>query len=116
MTNMDFYIEEKQRFINEFYKDKKDITKSTYMDCYKFAILDIELKKNKSLCEFRDKDIEEVFREIKTISINVKRMLFRFINDYSDWVNSKLSDTTQYNLITASKMEELAELNLKEVK
>lgn len=115
MSNKDFYIEEKQKFINEVYADKKDITKSTYMDCYKSMILDAELKKNKPLYEFRDKDIEELFRELKTTSINVKRVLLRFINDYSKWVNSKLEDTTQYNPITTSRMKELAELNLKGV-
>ncbi|WP_346938099.1 hypothetical protein [uncultured Clostridium sp.] len=113
IAKMKKYVEQKKVFMKEFHFDKEDVTKKTYMDCYKSAIAPLEVYKGKDLYEFIEDDIIELFESMPTTSINVKRMVRNFINSYFIWTESKGMNLTHHNPLQTLDNDELFELNLK---
>lgn len=113
LEKMKEYVEQKEVFIEEFHFDKEDITRKTYMDCYKSAIAPLEAYKKKDLYEFIEDDIVELFDSMPTTSVNVKRMTWNFINSYFMWIESKGMLLTHHNPLQSLDKDELFELNLK---
>lgn len=107
------YIEQKKIFIEEYYFDKKENTKATYMDCYETHIAPLEAHKGKDLVNFVEEDIEEIFNSMSTTSFNVKRMVYNFIDNYNIWTDSKGMNITHTNPLQSLNKDELFELNLK---
>lgn len=107
------YVEQKEVYMKEFHSDKEEITKKTYMDCYKSAIAPLEAYKEKDLYKFIEDDIIELFDSVPTTSINVKRMVWNFINSYFIWAESKGLLLTHHNPLQTLDKDELFELNLK---
>lgn len=110
---MEVYIKQKKVYMKEFHFDKENITKKTYMDCYKSAIAPLEIYKEKDLYKFIEDDIVELFDSLPTTSVNVKRMVWNFINSYFIWAESKGMLLTHHNPLQSLDKDELFELNLK---
>lgn len=107
------YVKQKEVYMKEFHSDKEDITKKTYMDCYRSSIAPLEVYKKKDLYEFIEDDIIELFASMPTTSANVKRMVWNFINSYFIWAESKGMLLTHHNPMQTLDKDELFELNLK---
>lgn len=114
--NMKKYLEQKMVFMKEYYSDAEEITKNTYTDCYKTHVAPLEIYKGRDLFDFNEDDIREVFISMNTTSLNVKRMLYMFIDNYFAWADSKGMNVTHTNPLQTLDRDELFSLNMKAFK
>lgn len=113
---MEKYIKQKEVFMYEYFPNASFITKNTYMDCYKSQIAPLEAFKGKDLKDFNEMDIQEIFESMGTTSLNVKRMVYGYIESYYYWIDSKGMNLTNHNPLKSLDKDELFTLNIKAFK